>query len=135
METYLNSPGWNFSETQGVAIYFESDHCGKLTHYRAGQTETCTIRFALGFIDPPGHEQQMNPYHVVKQQYSYAYFPPGVDGQLQVGEGPFDYRGLSDWDSTDWVGTYTAFAKTTFTVNGGSEIVGAYDSRTFESTP
>ena len=126
MSAILHDPAMYSRFQQGTAIYWHSEHHGKLTHYHAGVPENASIRAVIGCIDPPGHP--VNPFHVVKDSVVYQSFPPYVDGQVELGTLSF-----SEWYAVDWVGTYTEFAKTNYTINGGSEVVGDYMQWTFES--
>ncbi|MCX6382843.1 MAG: hypothetical protein NT023_25740 [Armatimonadetes bacterium] len=118
-------------------IPFRSEHAGALHHFNGATTESGAIRSVLAFIDPPGHA--MNPYHIVQQYTVGRTFAPGEDAWLKVGDfsasgSPTQTLALSGEEAMDWVGTYTALAKTNYST-GAADIVGAYSSTTYQTIP
>jgi hypothetical protein len=134
MYAWLDDPGPYNTFIQGEAIHFHGEYAGRISHFHTSVGESCQIRFVLGYIDPPGHNPPMDPYHVVGERYYNASFPPGADGQLIAGS-EFSHIVLEDDAGVDWVGTNTAFAKTNYSLNGGAQVNGNYDDTTFTTTP
>jgi hypothetical protein len=119
----FNATLWNptdgSSYIQGEAITFSSDHQGWINFTPENYWQSAGIRAVVGYIDPPGHEQVMNPYHVVKEVFTYGTYPPNTGpGELTMGWPTTQW--LSDQAGVDWVGQYTAFAKTNYRLNYGA---------------
>lgn len=134
----LFQPDINLTYHQGYDLVpFESEHAGALHHFGGATPETGAIRSVLAFIDPPGHA--MNPYHIVAQHVDTRTFAPGEDGWIKTGT--YNSFGnitqtfaLSGNEAMDWVGTYTALAKTNYST-GGAEVVAKYSSTTYQTIP